>query len=165
MAEDRDEQTKQALITSLRLLAASPKSRRELEKKLRSKGYPPGAIEAALSELSGQGVLDDNAYAKNLIGLLIHGKSAGRHKIAFELKRRGVSEALRKDLLGSLSESDERERALEIARLKWQQSPGLDPRKRKKKVFDHLMRKGYDFQTVQDVLEAVIKKVPDGGLE
>jgi len=161
MAEERDEPTKQALITSLRLLAASPKSRKELKTKLESKGYPAEAIASALNELSDQGILDDSAYAKNLTGQLVHGKSAGKHKIAFELKRHGVSDAVRKNVLNSITENDEKERALEVARLKWPQFSKLDPRKGKKKLFDHLIRKGYDFQTVHEVIETVARSVPD----
>ena len=162
MATDHDEQTKQALITALRLLAASPKSYRELKKKLESKGYSDQAVQNALQELSKQGVLDDKAYAKNLADRLIHGKGSGRFRIDFELKHHGVPESVRKDLLGSLTESDEKERALELAKLKWPQFAKLDSKKRKKKLFDHLLRKGYDFQTVRDVLDEMTRGNADG---
>jgi regulatory protein len=165
MAEERDEQTKQALITSLRLLAASPKSRQELKAKLESKGYSAKAIQNALRELSEQGVLDDKAFAKNLIGRLVHGKGSGRYKIAFELKLHGISEPVRKDLLGELTESSEKERALELAKLKWTQFSKLDPQKRKKKLFDHLLRKGYDFQTAHEVLDELLKGDAGGGFD
>ena len=158
MAEDRDEQTKQALITSLRLLAASPKSRKELKTKLESKGHSSKAIQAALQELAEQGVLDDKAYAKDLIGRLVHGKSSGRYRIAFELKRHGVADSVREEALSALTEDSEKARALELARLKWPQLEKLETKKRKKKLFDHLLRKGYDFQVVHDVLDEILKR-------
>lgn len=161
MPVERDEQTKQALITSLRLLAASPKSGQEILSKLRAKGYPDRAIQNALQELAGQGVLDDRAYAKNLVGRLVHGKGSGRRQIDFELKRHGVPETLRKELLGTFTQSGEKERATELARLKWPQFENLDPRKARKKLFDHLIRKGYDFQTAHDVLNEISRNIPD----
>lgn len=152
-----DEQTKQAIITILRLLAASPKSGQELRKKLAGKGFPEGTIDKALGELSAQGVLDDVKYAKDLMSRLTLGKAAGRHKIAFELKRHGIPQKIRNELLDSLSNEDEAERALEQARMKWAGWGTLDLQKRKKRLYDFLIRKGYDFQIVQDVLQKLTR--------
>jgi len=151
------EQTKQALITCLRLLAASPKSSQELSKKLADKGYAVEIIEQALQNLKEQGVLDDTLYAKDLVARLTHGKAAGRHKIAFELKRHGISKKISAEILETLSSEDETERALEQARWKWSGWASLDLQKRKKRLYDFLIRKGYDFQIVQDVLQKLLK--------
>jgi regulatory protein len=153
-----EEQTKQATITCLRLLAASPKSARELRKKLEGKGYSSGIIDQALSDLRAQGVLDDTKYAKDLAARLTLGKCAGRHKIAFELKRHGISKKISEELLGALSNEDEAERALEQARLKWAGWSRLDPQKRKKRLYDFLIRKGFDFQIVQDILQKLTRE-------
>ncbi len=155
------EQGKQALVTCLRLLAASPKSSQELRKKLADKGYPEPVVEKAISHLREQGVLDDTSYAKDLIARLTLGRSAGRHKIAFELKRHGISKKISDEMLGTLSTEDETERALEQARLKWGGWSSLDPQKRKKRLYDFLIRKGYDFQIAQDVLQKLSKDVSD----
>jgi regulatory protein len=156
-----EEQIKQAFITSLRLLAASPKSGQELKKKLAGKGYADGIIDEALSRLRAQGTLDDTLYARDLMTRLTQGKAAGRHKVAFELKRHGVSQKIRNELLESLSDTDESERALEQARLKWSGWSRLDPQKRKKRLYDYLVRKGYDFQIVQEILRKFSKESPD----
>ena len=152
-----EEQTKQAIITCLRLLAASPKSGQELRRKLADKGYPVGIIDQALTNLRDQGVLDDTRYAKDLMARLTLGKCVGRHKIAFELKRHGISKKISNELLETLSNEDETERALEQARLKWTSWGALDPQKRKKRLYDFLIRKGYDFQIAQDILQKLSK--------
>lgn len=157
-----DEQTKQALITCLRLLAASPKSSEELRKKLASKGFSAVSVEKTLEQLSDQGVLDDARYARDLVTRLTFGKAAGRHKIAFELKRHGVSKTVRQEILGTISNADEVGRALEQARIKWAGWKGLDPQKRKKRLYDFLVRKGYDFQIAQDVLEKLSREAAGG---
>lgn len=156
-----EEQSKQALITCLRLLAASPKSSQELKKKLEAKGYSIEAIERALNDLRDQGILDDTAYAKDLVTRLTLGKSAGRHKIAFELKRHGVSKKVSDGLLDGISSEDETERAWEQSRMKWTAWSKLDPRKRKKRLYDFLIRKGYDFQIAQDILQKLSKESSD----
>ncbi len=156
-----DEQIKQAYITSLRLLAASPKSGQELKKKLSGKGYPDGIVDEALARLRTQGILDDTMFAQDLMARLIQGKASGRHKVAFELKRHGVPQKLRNELLGSLSDTDETGRALDQARLKWAGWSKLDKHKRNKRLYDYLIRKGYDFQIAQEVLRKLSKESSD----
>jgi regulatory protein len=156
-----EEQTKQALITCLRLLAASPKSGQELRKKLASKGYASEAIDQALKNLMDQGILDDTKYAQDLMARLTLGKCVGRHKIAFELKRHGISKKISEKLLEMLSNEEEAERALEQARMKWAGWSSLDPQKRKKRLYDFLIRKGYDFQIAQDILQKLSKESTD----
>lgn len=165
MAQPPDEPSKQAIIAALRLLAASPKSGHEIEDKLHSKGYPPEAVRFALTELGEQGLIDDKVYANNLTRQLIHGKLSGKYKIAFELKRHGIQEPIRKEILNSLTETDEKERALEQARLKWTGLQSFDAKKRRKKLFDHLIRKGYDFQVVHEVLDELTKDPEADGLQ
>jgi regulatory protein len=156
-----DEQSKQALITCLRLLAASPKSGQELRKRLTDNGYSVEIIDGTLSDLRAQGVLDDTLYAKDLMARLTLGKCVGRHKIAFELKRHGISKKISDELLATLSNDDETERALGQARLKWSAWGSLDPQKRKKRLYDFLIRKGYDFQIAQDILQRLSKGPAD----
>ena len=151
-ASQEAEQYKQALITSLRLLAASPKSGTELRKKLAAKGYSDTVVTRALKTLAAQGILDDSLYAKDLVTRLTQFKAAGKHRVAFELKRHGVPIKIQNELLGSITSDEEASRALELARLKWTGWLKLDPQKRKKRLYDFLIRKGYDFQIAQDVL-------------
>jgi regulatory protein len=153
------EQSKQALITCLRLLAASPKSSQELRKKLTDKGYADEIIDQALENLKTQGVLDDTMYAKDLVARLTLGKCVGRHKIAFELKRHGISKKISEEMLETLTNEDELERALEQSRLKWAGWSKLDPQKRKKRLYDFLIRKGYDFQIAQDILQKLTREM------
>jgi len=156
-----DEGTQQALITCLRLLAASPKSGQELRKKLAAKGFSAEIIDRAIHDLRTQGILDDTAYAKDLMARLTLGKGVGSHRIAFELKRHGISKKISDELLETLSSEDETERALELARMKWAGWALLDPQKRKKRLYDFLIRKGYDFQIAQDILQKLSKEPSD----
>ncbi|MFH0986306.1 MAG: regulatory protein RecX [Candidatus Omnitrophota bacterium] len=156
-----DEQLKQAIITCLRLLAASPKSGQELRKKLDAKGFSREIVDQALNDLRNQGILDDTMYAKELVTRLTLGKCVGRHKIAFDLKRHGISKKISDELLGTLSAEDETERAFEQAGLKWASWSSLDPQKRKKRLYDFLIRKGYDFQVAQDVLQKLSRGTLD----
>lgn len=150
-----DEQAKQARITSLRLLAASPKTRKELEKKLREKGYPEAMVSSTMEALESDGLLSDRAYAKNLQARYTHEKPSGRRKLSFEMKRRGVPAKIQEEILSGITPEEETKRAKELASYKWEQAAKLEPLKRKKKVFDFLLRRGFDFQTAKDTIEAL----------
>lgn len=153
-----EEQYKQATITSLRLLAASPKSGQELHKKLVEKGYPEKIIRRALQDLKDQGLLDDSVFAQDLVSRLTHFKAAGKYKVAFELKRHGVPEKIRREILETITPEAESDRAFEQAQMKWQSWNKVELPKRKKRLYDFLIRKGYDFQIAQEVLQKLSRQ-------
>lgn len=148
-----ESQAKQAWVTSLRLLTATPKTRKALEKKLLEKGYAQPIIQETLNHLEEQGLLSDQVYAKNLLSRLTHDKPSGRRKISFEMKRRGVPGKIQEELLAAISPEEENAKARELAESKWAQGLRLDPEKRKKKVYDFLIRRGFDFQIARDIIE------------
>lgn len=148
-----DSRQNQAWVTSLRLLAATPKTRRELAKKLSDKGFPEPLVEETLDKMEAQGLLSDLAYAKNLAARLTHEKPSGRRKLSFELKRHGVPAKIQEEILSGITPADEAARALEIASSQWQRFEKLEPEKRKKRVYDLLIRRGFDFDIVRDAVE------------
>lgn len=148
-----ESQKKQAWISSLRLLAASPKTRGELAKKLTEKGYPEEIVRQTLDQLESQGLLSDRAYAVNLLSRFVHAQPSGRRRIAFEMKKRGVPAKIREDVLSQVTPEQEADRAREIGLARWERFKNLDEPKRKKRVYDFLIRRGFDFQLVRDVVE------------
>jgi regulatory protein len=150
-----DEQKKQAWIVSLRLLEATPKSRRDLSQKLKDKGFSQDLIEETLNELEARGILSDKAFAQNIVTRLTHGNPSGSRKISFELKRKGVPNAIREEILAKIDPEREAERAKDLAKTRWERLANQPFDKRKKKVFDFLLRRGFDYQLVRDTMEAL----------
>ncbi len=146
-------QRKQAMITTLRLLAATPKSRFELTRRLREKGYAESVILQTLDELEKKGFLSDRAFAENLKSRFTLGKPSGSKKIAFELKRHGVPPQIREEVMSGLEPEEEMARAREIGMLRWNQHARLAPEKRKKRVYDFLLRRGFDYSIARDLIE------------
>lgn len=149
------EQERQALVTSLRLLAASPKSRKLLEQKLLDKGFEPAAVSAALKRLEGQGFLNDRLFAQTVFESLLGRRVSGRKRVAFELKKRGVPAALIQELLEGYSPDEEREKAFELAQDRYRRWERLERVKRQKKIYDFLIRRGFDFSIAKGVVDAV----------
>lgn len=150
-----DEKRKQAQISALRMLAASPKSSQDLKRKLSGKGFDTPTIEATLSNLQKQGLLSDKAYAQNLVSRYTSGQPSGTKRIAFELKRRGIPPKIRQELLEALSPAEETERAREIATARWQRLEKLPLEKRKKRLYDFLLRRGFEYEIIREVVEGL----------
>ncbi len=150
-----DSQKKQATIVILRLLAASPKSRAEISKKLAQKGFDETVITQALDDFERQGILNDKVFAKDVVSKFVHAKPSGSRKIKFELQKHGLSPKTVSEMMESLDSSEETERARELARARWDRLGNIELEKRKKRVFDFLLRRGFDYQTVRDIMETI----------
>ncbi len=88
-----------AIFYALKLLGLRNHSRRELEQKLLKKGYDAGSIDETMEKLANRGVLDDRAFGMELIRSRSRRKPAGKLKIAAELRKKGVAEAIIDELL------------------------------------------------------------------
>lgn len=149
-----ESQKKQAWISSLRLLAASPKTRRELSGKLADKGYPEEVIKETLDQLEKQGILSDKSYAINLLNRFSEVQPSGRRKIAFEMKRRGVPAKIQDEIMERITPDDEATRARELALVRWERFGNLATDKRKKRIYDFLIRRGFEYQLARELVES-----------
>ncbi len=154
-----DEQKKQAMITALRSLTAGDKSEHDLAEKLRQKGYPSAVIEVTLAQLRKEGFLSDEVFAQKLSDYVLRGKRSGTHKLAFELKKRRVPEAIRKQVLNAIDPAEQKLQAYELASAKVLSFKDSDSRVLRKKLYDFLIRKGYDFQLAQEAAQTVVMKL------
>ena len=131
---------------AVQLLAARPHFRRELEAKLRQRGFPSGEIEEALDRLTDQGYLDDRAAARSFVeGRAARGE--GRARLRAELAKRGAPEEAIEEALSERTDEDDLPRAREAAEV-WRRRGGTDPRA----LARHLDRKGFSRRAIVAVL-------------
>ncbi|HTL48477.1 MAG TPA: regulatory protein RecX [Verrucomicrobiae bacterium] len=142
----------EAFVYSLKLLGISARSRKVLGEKLEAKGFPSAVVESTLARLEKTGFLDDKTLAAGLVNRYSVSTPSGRRRIDFEMKRRGVPAEIRREALESLTAEQERESALELARLKWQRLGRVEPQARRKRVYDFLLRRGFDHGTARHAL-------------
>ncbi len=74
------------------MLARREHSAFEIRRKLKQKDFPHAEIEQAIEDLQQDGLLSDTRYAESYINVR-KGKGYGPHRIALELKERGVAES------------------------------------------------------------------------
>ena len=122
LPDDRDVKWESVL---LRLLA-TPKTRRELERRLSERGCPRGTIDELLDRYEQSGLIDDRAYAVLYI----------------DSQRDLIEEVLDE------AEIDEEERALNLIDL-WAGRPGMTP----EKLDARLRRRGFTGASVRAALQ------------
>ena len=145
--------TKEALGVALALLAARSRSRLELEERLLKKGFSPGDVAEALAELEKKGYLDDRRFAVSWARWRLSGKPMGRARLRQELKAKGLSnEDIEEALKEAYAEADELKLALMALERKLQGFKGLDPEKRRQKLFRFLKRRGFPPQAIWKAL-------------
>jgi regulatory protein len=150
---EADEQVR-AREAAVSLLAATPRSRSDLGKRLRRKGFSETACEVALERMAELGYLDDSAYARLFAMSRSRSKGYGPARVRLELLRRGVSDAdIESAITAAFEAVDLAGTATGVARQRWERlkQSEADPRKRRKKLYDFLLRRGYNFDTIDAV--------------
>lgn len=144
---------KTAWIYVLRLLAKSPLSRKAVADKLRGKACPAGVIESVMARLEASGMISDQSAAESVLFRYGTARPSGRRRVDFEMKRRGIPPDIRRACLESYTPDEERGRALELAERRSARLKDLPLLQRKKKVFDFLLRRGFDPALARSVLQ------------
>ena len=140
---------------ALRLLAVRPRSRRELESRLRHAGFEAGEVSSELDRLEEVGLLDDGAFARELADHHLTVRGSARRAVAGALASKGVSrETIDRTLAGL--EQDESVRALEVATERARRLTSLKPEAAYGRLVSFLARRGYDGGTSREAARAAL---------
>ena len=147
--------TKSVKAAALRFLKIRPRSIAELKEKLQIKGFSQTEIETTVLDLTASGLLDDRAFTKSWINYRL-ARPFGFRRIIQELKAKGIDPETVEQALAEIKDSYSPEDvALELAQRRWQRLPAIEPVKKKKRVLDFLLRRGFD----ADVAIRVLRKL------
>src|SRR5512134_1639482 len=78
---------------ALRLLSVRPRSRRELQLRLRGAGFEAEEVEAELARLEAVGPVDDEAFSRAVVEHELTVRRSGRRAVGSRLAARGVDRA------------------------------------------------------------------------
>lgn len=102
-----------AYSRALKLIARRDHFRAELVEKLRNKGFDDGEIDGAVARLDEIGLLDDETLAERFVEFRSVDRGWGPHRLANELRRRGVDSSIAEQ--ASRLDDEVHARALETA--------------------------------------------------
>ncbi len=142
-----------------RLLAVRPRSRRELERRLRRRGYPEEAIREILARLEEVGLLDDGAFARQWVeSRMLRGM--GPDAVERELIRRfGVDPRQAREAVEAVYDGDTGYGRARARLEQWWRQLARDPRGRRK-LFERAWRRGIPAAWVERFLQEIGE---DGG--
>ncbi len=128
----------------LDLLSRRAHTGAELRRKAIKKGFSNSFYDEILTEFREKKYIDESAYARAYIRETHRNKKWGASRIRMELKKRGVpDEMIRNALDDELPEDQYEPMSLLVKKNHKRFLRESDILKRRKKVFDHLVRKGY----------------------
>ena len=134
----------------LRYCAYQDRCVQEVRKKLATFDMPDSEKEKILKLLVDEGYLDDERYASTFVRSKIHLKKWGVNKIRMVLKMKGISDEIISNALSEIDPEIYREELIKV--LKSKKINETDPYKRKAKLAQFAMQKGYEPGLVWDVI-------------
>lgn len=128
---------------ALRQLSMAPKSRRQLEEKLATKGVTPEITKICLDRLTEVGLIDDLAYAGMFVRSRCITKKVSRSVLKMELRKKGITDEFIEEVLTQISDDDEYQMASELVAKKLRSMRNLEREVMQRRLFGLLARKGY----------------------
>ncbi|GAA1970615.1 recombination regulator RecX [Terrabacter lapilli] len=145
----------------LRQLSMAPRSRSQLERKLRQRGCDDDVAARVLDRFTEVGLVDDEAYAQMLVRSKQSGKGLARKALAHELRKQGIDQEIADEALGQVGAGDERARAELLVQKKLRTMRGLDPAVQSRRLAGMLARKGYSGEIAWPVIRDAIDGLPE----
>ncbi|WP_234118947.1 recombination regulator RecX [Clostridium hydrogenum] len=145
--------------TALKIIERTLKTEKEVEIKLRQKGFEENLIDKAINFLKKYDFVNDNKYIKCYVKEKI--KKDGKNKIKYNLMKKGIREDLIEKELNEVNIDKQQysNTLMELARKKYEilSKKEDDKLKVKKKTCDYLLRKGYLWEEIKPVLNDLLK--------
>ena len=123
-----------------------------LLKKIKSTHYSTNDVEKVIEKLKEMDLLDDKKFIEEYVSFYSKNNPKSKKVLTLELLRKGVD----KDLIDEYflkNQLDEEELAFLLLKKRFPRWALIDKRKRLKKAFDFLGRRGFSFETVKKVIE------------
>jgi regulatory protein len=146
---------------ALRILGRGARTEREILDRLLARGFVPDAVERAVERLRRVSLLDDRAFVRSFLRTEVTRRPQGRRLLRATLKRRGIAPTLLEELDDLVAEDpDLAERELHteegraraaLSQLARRARGGPGP-ERSRKLASALLRRGFDWSTVRDLV-------------
>lgn len=138
----------------LRYCSYQDRCTQEVRKKLATFDMPDSEKEKIMKLLVEDGFIDDERYASTFVRSKIHLKKWGVNKIRMALKLKGISDEIINNSLSEIDPEIYREELVKV--LKAKKINESDPYKRKAKLAQYAMQKGYEPSLVWEVIKSIV---------
>jgi len=148
---------------ALNFLSYRPRSIAEVRRNLKDKEFSPEAIDSVVQRLQDAQLLDDQAFARYWVDNRETFEPRSAHALRFELRKKGVGDP---DIALAVEEIDEDGAAYRAAVPLAKRHGRLDWQAFRKKLGDFLLRRGFPYPIIRDVLKRLWREYgPQDGQE
>lgn len=154
----------EAWNAALSYLSYRARSRLELERHLRRKGYAPSLVDRVLGRCEELTLLDDRSFATAFARDRIRLRPRGVARLEAELVGKGVSrDDARHGIRSAFEEEEITERdLLEVtARRRWRRLVGAEAGAARRRLYAHLVRSGFRPDEVRQVVAELVEAEAD----
>ncbi len=137
---------KRAFNAACKLLAVRDRSVFEVRSALEKKGFDQKAVEGAVGALEERKLLDDRKFAARYAESILRNKKAGPRYIAAALVRKGIERNAAEGAANAAAADPQTQEATIRGWIERKNREGRkndSPEKRKKRIYDFLMRRGF----------------------
>lgn len=142
-----------AFQKALMLLNYRPRSEAEITQRLEKAGFSEDVIAKVRKKLTTSGLLGDASFSKMWIENRVHAHPRSHRLLAYELRKKGVEGD---DISRAIvSIPDDKELALQAGMRYARRLEGASADDFRKRMMGFLARKGFNYETIQQVLPAI----------
>ena len=145
----------------LRQLAMGPRTRRQLEDKLRDRGCEPDVARRVLDRMTEVGLVDDESYAEMYVRSKQETKGLAAGALRHELRQKGVPDEVVDAALEEVDPEREKEQARELVARRLRTMRGLGRDVQTRRLAGFLARKGYGPGVAYQVVREALDELPE----
>ena len=146
-----EDNVKQAKLKALSLLTDMDRTEAQLRQKLKQKSYEDDVVEQAIEYVKSFGYVNDTNYARRFVES--RKKTKSKHEITAMLSQKGIHRDVISEAVAECYQPEDAYEA--ICSLVEKKCGSIEQcsDKDKKKVFDYLLRKGFLYEEIRQVIQ------------
>ncbi len=149
---------RRCLAAAVRYLSYRPRSEFELRERLSRRSFDSDSIEAALTRLKEQGLVDDTDFARFWRDNRQSFSPRSRWLTGLELRRKGVAEEVIDQVVGDVSDNDS---AYQAALSRAHRLPASDYQSFRHGLAGYLRRRGFGYRVINNTVEQLWQEIRD----
>ena len=151
------DQLVRAKTAAIHFLSYRARTEYEIRDKLRQKGFELSIIDIVIRRLHELSYIDDNSFVMNYVRDRLNRKGHGPVRLKSDLRKLGISQEQVDSALAEVTDTASIvDKAHEQARKRIKRlHKEKDPFKKRRKLYDFLLRRGHTVDTVKEVLERI----------
>ena len=147
-----------AKCCALELLSSRGYSKCEMIYQLEQEGFGSRVIDTTLEDLEQLGYIKDEEFAKKWVVRRQRSKPKGKRVLAHELADQKIDKTTIDRVIAGIDDVVESNTALQLAQKQAKRYESLPLQVAKRRLHGFLLRRGFDYETIQSAIERVLIK-------